>query len=179
MSYMSCVRLFFLSCLAAAVFVLLSMGLRLKVSCDSFKHRVCEDPVTHWPCFFTGSQCSSLESYCRQKLQSEHSLTPSPANTPLSVLRLCVLHFRHSACQRCVACTCSYIVRVHPRWCMHEYLLFSSVLISSQYMNTPKTSSSRYLPPSPFGPCHAHTHTHTFTHAFCVRRPLVGACIAP
>lgn len=58
----------------------------------------CEaDPITHWPCFVTRSQCS-LQSVL-QKLQHEHSLTPLPPNRafwlqPVCV-RVCVLLQHH------------------------------------------------------------------------------------
>lgn len=61
--------------------------------CDSFT--VCVRPSNTLALFLTGSQCSSLESYCRKKLQSEHSLTPSPPNTPLCVLN-CVFYTRRA-----------------------------------------------------------------------------------
>lgn len=115
------------------------------------------DPVTHWPCFFLGHS-AAVWSPAASKLQSEHSLTPSPPNTPRCVFYTrCAgtssfTHTHSATCQCCVhvhtsACT------LPPRLRMHEYLLLSLALISSQYMNTPKTSPPRRLPPPLLGPC--------------------------
>lgn len=115
--------------------------------------------------FFLLGHSAAVWSPTVEKLQSEHSVTPS-------YTRLQDTH-THALCVSCPRKSPRTLNGgAHTHTCyvlsrMHEYFLSSSVLITSQYMNTPKTTSLRYHLPSPFGTSVKHP---------C--EPLVGACDA-
>lgn len=115
-------------------------------------------PVTHWPCFFywVTVQLSGVLLLKSFNLSTAWLHRTHETHT-------CPVRFMPPRILNGGAHTHTRYVL----WRMHEYFLSSSVLITLQYMNTPKTTSLRYHLPSPFGTSLKHP---------C--EPLVGACDA-